>query len=522
VRGGDMVKGTSCLQPLVLRPDSKPRLAWDLISVAVLLLDIILIPLMLLPPQEGEPLAGMGLFITSFWTTDILISFMSGYHDLGFVEMRPGKIARKYVRGWFVMDVLIVGVDWGSMIAKTAASDVVGLARFGKLARVSRLMRLLRLLRAVKVGKIISALSEYVHSATLMTVVGVLRTVLGILVVCHYIACAWYHAGTMFNEPDTWMDKLHREDIGYVYVTAMHWAITQFTPGGMEINPRNTYERIFSICVIIVGLVAFSSFVSSITAAMSQLHKAREVRMKQTGDIRRFITENRLSLHLGSSIMAFLKAYNFEESIRLHECDLPVFMVLPETMKVRLRYEIYQPILAYHPLFVKMTKLSDRGMVNLCHAAMTERSLVLSQELFTAEAEAHATFFVVSGVLEYFNAWEDRPCKEIRHEEWICEAVLWVKWDHRGRLAALTPSEIMVLNAGHFRRIVGRYPELHNISCRYAVEYVQMIQNSAEDEPIDTWADKKIVAKLLSQAEDAGGDARTPAWGGGALEAWNT
>ena len=246
--------------------------------------------------------------------------------------MRPKKIARKYLSEWFCLDFLCVGTEMVVLVMQSSmAGDVVGLVRFGKIARVTRLMRLLRLLRAVKVAKLMNAIAEFVHSQSLMTMLGVLRTVVGILVTCHYLACGWYMVGSIEYEQG-WMERLHREDIGYVYLSSLHWSITQFTPASMEVNPQNCYERVFAILVIVIGLVAFSSFVSSITAAMSALHKQRELRMKQTGDIRRYIVENRLSLHLGSSIMAFMKAYDFTASMRLHEAAA---LLVPEPAQMR-------------------------------------------------------------------------------------------------------------------------------------------------------------------------------------------
>jgi len=106
VRGGDMVKGDHCLQPFVLRPDAKMRLVWDMLSVLALLIDIVLIPCMLLPLREMPAIETLGLLITAFWSVDIGFSFMSGYYEsLGFVEMRPAMIAKRYVRGWFILDL---------------------------------------------------------------------------------------------------------------------------------------------------------------------------------------------------------------------------------------------------------------------------------------------------------------------------------------------------------------------------------------------------------------------------------
>ena len=39
----------------------------------------------------------------------------------------------------------------------------------------------------------------------------------------------------------------------------------------MEVVPANEYERFFTVCMILCGMLIFSSFVSAITSAMNQL-----------------------------------------------------------------------------------------------------------------------------------------------------------------------------------------------------------------------------------------------------------
>mmetsp|Transcript_1868 Transcript_1868/g.4796 ORF Transcript_1868/g.4796 Transcript_1868/m.4796 type:complete len:611 (-) Transcript_1868:21-1853(-) len=400
-------------------------------------------------------------------------------------------------RWWGFLDALVISLTILDLWIMALVEPQVASTELGPL----RWMRLLRLLRAMKIVRILNTIRDYVHSTTLFTCLGVGRTMLGILLVCHYLACLLYTVGTFnHDEQDSWLTTLHRSDIGYVYITALHWSITQFTPASMEINPQNAYERAFAIVTIIVGLVAFSSFVSSITAAMAALHKTREARMKQTGDIRRYIIENRLSLGLGSSIMAFVKAYDFNAQIRLHEADLPLFSVLPESIRVRLRWEIYQPFLARYPLFEHLCSISDRGVVTICNGSMSERSLVLSQDLFTADEEATSMYFVVHGTLEYFHGWDDTHLKELSQDEWICEVSLWAKWEHGGRVAALTPSEVMVLNAGSFRRIGGRFPEIQAPCCIYASQYIKRIRTAQHDQPVDIWCDKVECAQIVQSA----------------------
>lgn len=71
-----------------------------------------------------------------------------------------------------------------------------------------------------------------------------------------------------------------------MYVTAVHWSLTQFTPSSMDVAPglsdgdelesevaTNEYERIFSVIVTMAGLIVFSLFLGSINQALAKLRR---------------------------------------------------------------------------------------------------------------------------------------------------------------------------------------------------------------------------------------------------------
>merc|ERR1712232_66922 len=95
-----------------------------------------------------------------------------------------------------------------------------------------------------------------------------------IILVNHVLACVWYKIGEE-NVPGygSWLEHNDMLDksTAYQYFTALHFSLTQFTPASMDVHPRNLSERMFSVVVLIFALCIFSSFVSSITAAMTYL-----------------------------------------------------------------------------------------------------------------------------------------------------------------------------------------------------------------------------------------------------------
>merc|ERR1719389_166161 len=61
------------------------------------------------------------------------------------------------------------------------------------------------------------------------------------------------------------------DSLQYHYLTALHWALAQVSPGNIDIMPMNWPERLMNIFVMCLTLIIFSSFISSMTVAVTKL-----------------------------------------------------------------------------------------------------------------------------------------------------------------------------------------------------------------------------------------------------------
>merc|ERR1740123_1259732 len=96
--------------------------------------------------------------------------------------------------------------------------------------------------------------------------------------------------GTRSNVQKSWVDegRFLEESYWYRYFTSYHWAITQVTPASMEVQPTEEGERLFVVTVDILGLIGFSSFVSTVTATMTQLRQLQVSRHKEISQVKTF------------------------------------------------------------------------------------------------------------------------------------------------------------------------------------------------------------------------------------------
>jgi len=483
--------------------------------------DAIFIPLLVFNLKTNIFFSFMNWFTAIFWTLDVLMSVITGYHTNGLVEMRPRKILWNYFRTWFPLDILIVVSDWIVLASTTSGStEAVGIVKFSKSLRITRILRLLRLLRMIRVSRTLNLLRDSLATEESVILLSVVKVIVAIVLVNHYIGCGWYGVGVMeqdlIHRTNTWVKTFDAKwgveaDFGFSYTTCLHWSLTQFTPATMEVLPENMYERLYAICVLVFALVAFSSLLTSINAAMTQLRKISASNSQQEMAVVRYLTEKRLSVDLGHRIWSFLRKHSGTGGgtrKTLHEIDVQAFKMLPETLRVALHAEVYSPQLLLHPVFHQMSFSDEYCYIRVCHRCMGEKSVAAPQELFIFGQRSETVFFLQSGSATYHLGLTDSQAGEEveRGEEHaatiLCEMALWMKWQHVGRLVAQTRLELYTLRVHDFLDLISvSHVWLQPFLGKYARLYLSHMTESDDPQAeTDLWNDLSVQQKLVSDS----------------------
>lgn len=500
IRGGDFVQGqNSVLRRLMVSPSSKRKIVWDMLSVIMLAYDVLTVPMIVFNKDaeddidsEFKQIADMTTSV--FWTLDIGAQFLCGFHRGGFVEMRFEKVAARYARGWLVPDVIVVSLDWSMLLLDSIFADVVGFIRITKILRVFRVFRLFRLFRVLKMPVWATSLRDKLKSEVVLTALGAASSIGSIATLNHFIACGWYFVGTTVENDYHWVRQMEEEgrDVTYRYVTALHWSLSQFTPAGMEVAPTNVYERVYAIIIIFIALVTFSQFISSITTAMATMKRVNAEKSKQRECIQRYLFDNHITLGLSTRIEEFLKNFTHQPPRRVHETDIQVFKLLPEMLRLQLHWEVYKPSVNPHPLFQFINQFDEMLVLDICHEAMGEISRLTNQDLFKPGQKAGQMYFCICGMWEYSRDWSDGHPYTLdangEEDPWILEVALWCKWEHQGRMRALTQCELKCLSVAEFHRIVHGRPGLRSVCKEYAKEYAALLVDEGfGDTPVEIY-----------------------------------
>lgn len=136
------------------------------------------------------------------------------------------------------------------------------------------LLKTARLLRLVRVARKLDHYSEYGISVLLLLMCS-------FALLAHWLACIWYFIGNIEHEmedPSTtigWLDSLATQinqpynksdytsgpDLQSKYITALYFTLSSLTSVGFgNVSPNTNTEKIFSICVMLIGCKLFLYF----------------------------------------------------------------------------------------------------------------------------------------------------------------------------------------------------------------------------------------------------------------------
>eukprot|EP00913_Durusdinium_trenchii_P022055 g20725.t1 len=384
--------------------------------------DVWWIPLQCFDPAESFFTTMMGWISLIFWTLDMAATLMVGYFDNGELVLSPKRIAYRYLRTWFLPDLIVVLPDWFTRVVNTEGGD--GLATAARMIKGFRAIRILRLLRLLKLQRLMNMVYDLIDSEYMFIVFTMIRLIVAITVLNHVIACLWFLVGslTMYaklvakyrranNQQSallevacrckqvcqlTGLSPVNEGEFAWKYLTSLHWSLTQFTPASMDVSARNEYERVMSI------LVLFFS----------------DTECLQQG--RLFCRK----IHLGS---------------------IMILTLLSEPLKNLLAYELSKKHVELHPFFNHLEKEMSPILVKLCDTVLSAVDLASEDVVFHPGEEGEKMYFVKSGNLEYMLPNGDVLKPRLREKAWLSEAVLWTTWWHRGEFKAIAPSQLAVM-----------------------------------------------------------------------------
>uniref|UniRef100_A0A3Q3VZK5 Uncharacterized protein n=1 Tax=Mola mola TaxID=94237 RepID=A0A3Q3VZK5_MOLML len=264
------------------------KAVWDWLILLLVIYTAILTPYsaaFLLNDQEEQrrrecgyscnPLNLVDLIVDIMFIIDILINFRTTYVNQNEeVVSDPAKIAIHYFKGWFLID-MVAAIPFDLLIFGSGSDETTTLIGLLKTAR---------LLRLVRVARKLDRYSEY-GAAVLMLLMCIFA------LIAHWLACIWYAIGNVekpyLEHKIGWLDNLgvsigkrynysdpnSGPSIKDKYVTALYFTFSSLTSVGFgNVSPNTNSEKIFSICVMLIGSLMYASIFGNVSAIIQRLY----------------------------------------------------------------------------------------------------------------------------------------------------------------------------------------------------------------------------------------------------------
>eukprot|EP00930_Biecheleria_cincta_P036859 TRINITY_DN25265_c0_g1_i1.p1 TRINITY_DN25265_c0_g1~~TRINITY_DN25265_c0_g1_i1.p1 ORF type:complete len:772 (-),score=109.74 TRINITY_DN25265_c0_g1_i1:51-2138(-) len=502
----EVVRSRSIMQHIIVPPTSDVKVGWNMIGVLFLTIDLLITPLnmFVLGSPADDVLEMFSYCSFSYWVCDMILQFISGYELHGQVEMRPSAIAWAYLSSrFFVLDFVLILTDVGLFLMSSLQVDALQSVR---MFRSLRLMRFLRLLRVGKLKKLLVFLSQRFTNIYVLTAMKVASGLAMMLVVNHFIACAFIWISELEPDGKSWrlLAGLENEGFGVVYTCALHWSLTQFMPATNNIAPDNVAERLFAVVVIVLAMGVFSSFISSITNAVTSMRAVTEAARREGTLVRQFFNERSLSTKLYTKVVDYHRhSGTFQD--RIQESAVKSLRELPEKLKVQLHEEVYLPTIRT-AVWIQtngIVSLDQMFFSQLCHCAVGEHVTSPSSDVFLPDTDCAGAIIVTGGCWVYQLADSEKR-QEVEIQAWLCEISLWGHWIHRGRLISEASSTYCSVDGCRFSKLsmarggaIHRYLRTVGLLLageieRLSSDHVALTDMSLEDEVMEDLAGRAL------------------------------
>ena len=251
--------------------------------VVILISTCVITPLRLAFVKDGEEesktLLIICYIIDLLFLIDVYIIFNTAFYDEYFqiIDDRS-EIAKRYLSGWFTIDILAITPF--DLILN--ATDLNSLVRF---ARIGRLYKLVKLTRLIRVFKIMKDKGKFMKIITDLLKVGpgferLFFFALISMILCHIFSCLWIMLPQFITQQeddslfykDSWIEEFIVQELTNMelYWTSFYFTISTITTVGYgDIHGISAGEKMFNAVIMVIGVFAFSFANGSLASIMS-------------------------------------------------------------------------------------------------------------------------------------------------------------------------------------------------------------------------------------------------------------
>lgn len=244
------------------KPDSPFIILWKSILLLAILADVFISTYLATFPANyetgDEDTLLIFCYISDFlYFFEILLSFRTCYYERGELICKPSKIAYRYVRTTFILDIISMLTILNYILPHNKVFLLLSLVRLYKLPMITALL------------EDYFQFSWYVHST-----IQVLKLAVALFLFAHFCGCILYAIAKGEDEPETWItvNGLEGASGGKIYVSSLYWAVTTMsTVGYGDIHAVTDREKVMAVFLMIASSIIFGYIISTIGSIVREM-----------------------------------------------------------------------------------------------------------------------------------------------------------------------------------------------------------------------------------------------------------
>ncbi|XP_077159726.1 voltage-gated delayed rectifier potassium channel KCNH8 isoform X1 [Paroedura picta] len=326
---------------------------------------------------------------------DIILNFRTTYvSKSGQVIFEARSICIHYVTTWFIID-LIAALPFDLLYAFKV--NVVSIVHLLKTVRLLRLLRLLQ------------KLDRYSQHSTI--VLTLLMSMFALL--AHWMACIWYVIGRKemekkpFNWDIGWLHELGKRlespyygntSIGgptlrSTYIAALYFTLSSLTSVGFgNVSANTDAEKIFSICIMLVGALMHALVFGNVTAIIQRMYSRWSLYHTRTKEMKDFIRVHHLPQQLKQRMLEYFQTtWSVNNGIDSHE----LLKDFPDELRSDITMYLNKEILQ-----LSLFECASRGCLRSLSLHIKTSFCAPGEYLLRQGDALQAIYFVCSGSME--------------------------------------------------------------------------------------------------------------------------
>ncbi|CAH1791097.1 unnamed protein product, partial [Owenia fusiformis] len=382
------------------------KATWDWVILMLTLYTAVMVPYNVAfknKQMDDVPLLVADSIVDVIFFIDIILNFHTTFvGPNGEVVSDPKIIRMNYLKSWFVIDLL-----------SCLPYDVFNAFQHVE-EHISSLFSALKVVRLLRLGRVARKLDHYLEYGAAVLVLLIVMFV----VIAHWFACIWYSIGyaeastqtplhygwlwrlsTLVNKNYTGINNITKELIGgpgkgETYCTALYYTLSCMTSVGFgNVSANTELEKIFSICMMILGSLLYATIFGNVTTIFQQMYSTSARYHDMLNNVREFMKTNEIPKSLSERVTDYVvSTWALSKGIDTAK----VLNYCPKDMKADICVHLNRKVFNEHPAF----RLASDGCLRALAMHFTMSHSAPGDLLFHQGESLDALCFIVSGSLE--------------------------------------------------------------------------------------------------------------------------